>query len=179
MKGSCLMTLMVLVLLGSLGAGNVYCAEADQPFQIALFNPVQLRHEATGIVGIRLNLLYGKNVSVKGLDLGLVNHCTGGQSAGLQHGLVGYVEGDFSGWQDNMVCIAKGRLSGFQSGLYNEFGQGTGFQLGFVNRARDMRGFQLGLVNYTETMYGLQVGLLNIIDRKETLPVFVLVNWSF
>jgi hypothetical protein len=51
--------------------------------------------------------------------------------------------------------------------------------MGLVNRASDMRGFQLGLVNYTETMYGLQVGLVNIIQRKERLPVFVIVNWSF
>lgn len=34
-------------------------------------------------------------------------------------------------------------------------------------------------MNYTETMYGLQIGLVNIIHRKETLPVFVIANWSF
>jgi hypothetical protein len=37
----------------------------------------------------------------------------------------------------------------------------------------------VGLVNYTENMHGLQIGLVNIISNKESLPVFVLVNWSF
>jgi hypothetical protein len=179
MKRVFLMVSLGLILLCSLGARDGYPGEKEQPFQIALFNPVQWRAETAEIVGCRLNLIYGKNVSVKGLDVGLGNHCTGGTSVGLQYGLVGYVEGDFSGWQENMICMVKGTFTGYQSGLYNEFDRGTGFQMGVVNRTRDMTGFQLGLINYTETMYGLQIGLLNIIKRKETLPVFVIVNWSF
>jgi hypothetical protein len=170
---------LATMLLCSLGIEEGNGQTAEEPFQIAIFNPVQLRPENKGIVGLRLSLVYGKNVLVKGIDVGLVNHCSGGPSVGLQYGLVGFIEGDFSGWQDNAVSITRGTFTGYQSGIYNEAGNGTGFQMGLVNRARDMKGLQLGIVNYTETMYGLQVGLLNIIQRKEQLPVFVIVNWSF
>jgi len=163
----------------SFGGGDGWADEEGKPFQLALFHPLQIRDESASITAIRLNIIYGKNVSVTGLDLGIANHCTGGRSVGFQHGLLGFVEGDFIGWQDNAVSIICGGFTGFQSGFYNHCGRGEGFQMWFVNRANDMRGFQLGLVNYTETMYGLQVGLVNVIHRKERLPVFILVNWSF
>ena len=177
-KFSAAFVLAVLVIC-SLGIRNGVAGEEGKPFQLALFHPLQIRDEHASITALRLNLIYGKNVSVTGLDIGIANHCTGGRTLGLQHGLVGFVEGDFMGWQDNAISFVKGKFTGFQSGLYNHCGQGEGLQMGLVNRATDMRGFQLGLVNYTETMYGLQVGLVNIIERKETLPVFILVNWSF
>jgi hypothetical protein len=161
------------------GAETSLAQQEGKPFQLALFNPLQIRDEHASITALRLNLIYGKNVSVSGLDVGIANHCTGGLSLGLQYGLVGFIEGDFMGWQDNAISIVKGGFTGFQSGFFNHCGKGEGFQMGFVNRATDMRGFQLALVNYTETMYGLQIGLVNIIRRKETLPVFIIANWSF
>ena len=151
----------------------------ERPIQIALFHPVQIFAEDTSIRGLRVNVIYGRNVSVKGLDVGLVNHNTGGISKGLQWGLVGVVESDFAGWQNNLVNLVKGQFIGYQSGYYNDFDNGEAFQLGIVNKARDMKGFQLGLVNYTENMHGLQIGLLNIIKNKDKLPVFPIVNWSF
>jgi hypothetical protein len=177
-RGFSVLALLVLT-VGVLSTQSAHCDEGEEPLQLAIFNPVQLRSEDTGILGLRLNLIYGKNVSVKGLDLGLINHSTGGSSVGIQHGLVGYVEGDFLGWQDNAVSIVKGRFQGFQTGIYNEFDSGEGFQLGWVNKTRDMSGLQVGIVNFTESMYGLQVGLVNVIQRKERMPVMVLVNWSF
>jgi hypothetical protein len=178
MKKACMTFCLALITVSLLGVGEGY-GEAEKPFQLAIFHPLQLRDENTSIVALRVSLLYGRNVAVKGLDIGLVNHCTGGESLGLQYGLVGYVEGDFMGWQDNSVSIVKGRFSGVQTGIYNEIDNGVGLQMGWGNKARDMRGLQLGLVNYTETMHGLQIGLLNIIRQKETLPVFIFVNWSF
>ena len=172
-------SVIVFSIAFSLGAGDGFADQEGEPFQLALFHPLQIREESASITAIRLNIIYGRNVSVTGLDVGIANHCTGGQSLGLQYGLLGFVEGDFMGWQDNAVSIVYGGFTGFQSGLYNHCGRGEGFQMGFVNRATDMRGFQLSVVNYTETMYGLQVGLVNIIHRKERLPFFVLVNWSF
>jgi hypothetical protein len=171
--------LVAIMVTGMLGVGNGVAGEEGEPFQLAFFCPLQIRDEHTSITALRLDLIYGKNVSVTGLDIGIANHCTGGQTLGLQYGLVGLVEGDFMGWQDNAISIVYGAFTGFQSGFYNHCGRGEGFQMGIVNRATDMRGFQLGMVNYCETMYGLQVGLVNIIERKERLPVFVLVNWSF
>lgn len=172
-------SMLALLIAFSLGIRDGFADQEGKPLQLALFHPLQIREESASITAFRLNIIYGKNVSVTGLDLGIANHCTGGQSVGLQHGLIGFIEGDFMGWQDNAVSITMGSFTGFQSGFYNHCGRGEGFQMGFVNRATAMRGFQLGLVNYTETMYGLQVGLVNIIHRKERLPVFVIVNWSF
>ena len=45
-----------------------------------------------------------KNVAVRGLDVGVVNHSTGGVSKGLQYGLVGVTEGAFLGWQNNLLA---------------------------------------------------------------------------
>lgn len=140
------------------------CAQ-DKPIQVSLFTPVQIFPEETSISGVRLNLLYGRNASVTGLDLGLVNHTTAGESVGLQYGIVGLVETDFVGWQDNAVNIVQGHFEGFQWGI--------------VNHARSASGFQLGLVNYAGTMRGLQIGLVNIIRQNGAFPVFPIVNWSF
>ena len=168
-----------LLLAGTFIAGSARAQREDLPFQLALFNPVQVRPEDTSIFLLRVNLIYGKNVSVKGLDIGLANHCTGGVSKGLQWGIVGFIEGDFIGWQDHFVNIVGGTYTGFQSGFYNDLDNGEAVQFGFINRARSMSGFQLGFVNYTENMYGLQIGLINFIQDKDRFPVLPIVNWSF
>jgi hypothetical protein len=139
--------------------------EETKPIQLALLAPVQLFDEDTPISGIRLNLLYGRNTRVSGLDWGLVNHTTEGQSMGVQFGLVGIADDGFLGWQDNFVNITKGDFEGFQWGA--------------VNYANNGNGLQLGLVNYARTMKGLQIGLINIIKQGGQFPVFPIVNWSF
>ena len=130
-----------------------------------MFTPVQLFAEKNHIEGIRLTLLYGRNASVKGLDIGFVKHTTEGKSVGVQWGFINLVESDFVGWQANGVNITKGECEGFQ--------------LGPVNYAKKMNGVQVGLVNYAGTMKGLQIGLVNIIKKGGTFPVFPIVNWSF
>lgn len=137
----------------------------SRPIQLSLFTPVQIFPETAPIAGIRLNLLYGRSVSVQGLDIGLVNHTTTGHFKGVQWGLVGIADADFDGFQDNAVNIVKGRI--------------TGFQWGIVNHAVSASGFQLGFVNYAGTMHGLQIGLVNIIGQGGAFPVFPIVNWSF
>jgi hypothetical protein len=137
----------------------------DSPVQVALFNPIQLVSAQKSIMGIRWNIIYGKNASVTGLDIGMVNHTTSGTSVGVQFGLVGYNESNFTGWMDNSVNITKGKSKGVQ--------------LGFVNYARSMNGVQLGFVNYAGSMEGLQIGLVNVITQGGAFPVFPIVNWSF
>ncbi|HER44260.1 MAG TPA: hypothetical protein ENO08_07365, partial [Candidatus Eisenbacteria bacterium] len=143
--------IMTILCAGLLPAGRVSAQGADQPLQLALFNPVQIRPEDTSIFLLRVNLIYGKNVSVKGLDIGIANHCSGGVSKGLQWGIVGFIEGDFIGWQDHFVNMTKGTFTGLQTGFYNELDNGEAFQFGFINRARSVSGFQLGFINYTES----------------------------
>ena len=172
------LTLPVVLLVALLPAR--VRAQEEKPFQIAVFNPIQIYDEATPIVIFRLNLLYGKNAYVKGLDLGLVNHTTRGTTKGVQYGLVGYDEADFVGWQDNFVNVTQGRFQGYQSGLFNSVGGGEGFQLGLVNvNQGSFSGLQVSLVNVAEDLYGIQLGLVNIIKSKDKLPFFPIVNWKF
>lgn len=136
-----------------------------RPIQLSLVTPIQIFPETDPIAGLRLNLLYGRNVSVTGLDLGLVNHTTTGTSKGLQYGLVSIADSDFMGWQYSWVNVTQGRCEGLQ--------------WGFVNYTNEMSGLQLGFVNYARTMKGLQIGLVNIIKQGGQFPVFPIVNWSF
>jgi hypothetical protein len=175
----------LLFLLGAAALSIAFTSDggnaqtSEKFFQLAVVNPIQIRGEDEAINILRLNLIYGKNTYVQGIDIGLVNHNTSGVSIGWQYGLVGFVEADFTGWHDNFVNIVRGEFNGFQSGFYNEMGSGKAFQWGFINRAEYVSGFQLAIVNYTENMYGLQIGLINIIRQKEELPVLPIVNWSF
>jgi hypothetical protein len=82
----------------------------NRPIQVALVTPIQIFPEEDSISGIRLNLIYGRNGSVMGLDLGLVNHTTTGISKGVQFGFIGLVDSDFIGWQDNSVNVTKGKF---------------------------------------------------------------------
>ena len=59
-------------------------SQETKPIQLALFAPTQTVKENNSISGVRLSLIYGKNVQVRGVDIGLVAHNTGGQSMGVQ-----------------------------------------------------------------------------------------------
>ncbi|KAA3636628.1 MAG: hypothetical protein DWP97_02430 [Calditrichaeota bacterium] len=155
-----LLTLLIIIILAAASS-----AQEAKPIQVALLNPIQIFNENTEIAGVRINLLYGKNRSVSGLDWGLVNHTTTGVSKGLGWGFINLTEDSFVGWQDGFVNNVKGNFEGFQSG--------------FVNIAHNCSGFQLGIVNYAHNMNGLQIGLVNIIKQNGQFPVFPIVNWSF
>jgi len=175
---------MRMIAAALLGAIFLFpCLPADvgadeKPVQLALFDPAQVFPNDTSVRGVRLNLLYGYNQDMVGLDLGLVNR-TAGVTKGLQHGGVGLVESDFVGWQDNFVNVTKGSFQGLQSGAFNSVGSGEGVQFGVLNVADHVHGLQLGLLNVTNTLEGLQIGLLNVASGKESLPVLPIVNWSF
>jgi len=46
-------------------------------------------------------------------------HVTSAASAGVQFGLVGIVESDYTGWQAYFINITKDRFEGLQWGFYN------------------------------------------------------------
>ncbi|MEZ4416390.1 MAG: hypothetical protein R3E10_11650 [Gemmatimonadota bacterium] len=168
-----------LLALALLAGAPVASLAQEKPFEFALYSPIQARSETDAIQVFRFSLLYGRNVSVKGLDVGLVARNTGGISKGLQYALVGIVDGDFVGWQNNGVSITRGRYTGLQTGVYTEIAEGEAMQVGFVNRARNVSGFQLGLINVADNLYGVQIGLLNVISSKDAFGVLPLVNWKF
>jgi hypothetical protein len=139
-------------------------AKDTQPISLSLVTPIQIVPASQGIEGFRLNLLYGRNASLTGLDIGLANHVTG-RSLGVEWGLVGLADSDFTGLQWNVVTITQGHMEGAQ--------------LGFYNYAASVKGLQLGILNHAGRIEGIQIGLVNIIEKGGWLPVMVLVNGSF
>jgi hypothetical protein len=154
----------VLVLL-TIAVMHADVSAGEEPFQLSLFNPLQIRPEDTAIKYFRFNLLYGRNTSLTGLDIGLVNHLTAGESQALQWGFGNWVEADLKGMQ--------------WGGINATMGTFTGWQLGCVNYSGHTKGLMLGFVNYAESMYGLQIGLINIIKEGGMLPFFPIFNFSF
>ena len=162
MKSTLSAALLILLVIALVPADGL--AE-EKAVQLSLFNPLQIRPEDTSIKYFRFNLIYGKNTSLVGLDLGLVNHLTAGESKALQVGFANWVDADLKGLQYGCLNATKGTF--------------TGWQWGFVNYSGHTKGFMLGFVNYSETMYGLQIGLINIIKDGGMLPVFPIFNFSF
>lgn len=174
--GICSVCCFILLLVGLIPSDIK--AQDQKPIQISLIAPVQLYPVETSIKGLRINLIYGKNESVAGLDIGLINEA--GSFKGLQYGAVGITESEFVGWQNHFVNISNGSVQGAQTGLVNTSHETKGFQYGLVNHADMMNGVQLGIVNYARQMSrGLQVGFVNIITEGGRFPVFPVVNWSF
>jgi len=157
--------LACLLVVSVMAISTQVSAVENRPVQLSLFTPVQIFPEDYSITGVRFNLIYGRNVSVTGIDFGLINHTTSGTFTGIQWGLVGLSDSKFVGWQNNFANIVQGDFEGFQWGA--------------VNFARNASGFQLGIVNYAQTLYGLQIGVVNIIKQDGAFPVFPIVNWSF
>ncbi len=150
---------IVILMLPGMGAAQ------SKPINIALFNPIQIFPESNSITGLRINLIYGKNAAVTGLDWGLVNSVGSGGFTGVQWGFVDLCDGNFLGLQGGAINLTEQNVEGFQWGLYNSGAHVSGFQLGFVNNAGSMK--------------GLQIGLINIIKTGGFMPVFPIVNWSF
>jgi hypothetical protein len=137
----------------------------EQPIQLSLFTPLQIRPEDDSILYFRFNLIYGRNTSLKGLDLGLVNHLTAGESQSLQIALANWVDADLKGLQYGTLNVTKGNF--------------TGWQWGFVNYSGHAKGLMLGFINVADSMYGIQIGLVNVIKEGGMLPVFPIFNFSF
>ena len=57
------------------------------PFQLSLAHPAQIVKKEVAISGVRLNIFYGINQEVNGIDFGIANKTLGNQS-GMQYGLV-------------------------------------------------------------------------------------------
>jgi hypothetical protein len=144
---------------------NTEILAEEKPIQLSLFNPIQIVPEDQSVKGFRFNLIYGKNATVTGLDIGLVNMSTGLET-GVQWGAVSITDGGFVGWQANFASISKGNSVGVQWSSVN-------YHDGHFH------GLQVALVNYAATMRGIQIGFLNIIKEGGFLPIFPIFNFSF
>jgi len=168
----------IIVVSFSFLACSAYAVE-NTPFQLSLVNPIQIFPEETSVQGLRINLIYGVNKDVNGIDIGPVNRTTG-TTKGLQLGafpfggvnmtenLAGLQFGGFFGG----VNIASGEVTGLQiSGIYagiNNAGNLNGVQiagiLGGINRAENLRGIQISGfllgINLAKDTKGLQITTL-------------------
>ncbi len=123
------------------------------PFQIALIDPIQFFNRTTNIAGMRLNLMYGKNAEVWGLDVGLWS-----RSEWLNGLAVGVANqsSQLRGIQVGGANVALDDAIGLQAGVINGIGRdGTLVQLGVFNDSTA----PLGLSN---DIFGMQVGVLNM-----------------
>jgi hypothetical protein len=163
------LTLGSVVLADTAPAGNTAApastSDQSRPFQLALVAPAQLVPGDESIQGLRLNLIFGSNHNVSGVDIGLA-HETTGDFRGIAFGLVSFVRGEGRGLQfDGIYSDASKSMSGLQVGLFNHSGS--------------MHGVQIGLANFADDMTGIQIGLWNEIKNKEMWNVLPLFNCSF
>jgi hypothetical protein len=143
------------------------CRASAAPVQLSLWNPIQLFSDDSDITGIRLNLLYGNNRNICGLDIGLINqvarHCQGAQVAALLND---------TGFFNNQDVLS--RMTGCQLSLaMNSAGNINGLQAaGLANLVRaDMVGMQLGCLLGNVCMgdgHGVQLGPANITLKSIT-----------
>ena len=152
--------ILLAVTLGLLAGLPAYAQ--SKPIQLALLDPVQVFPNKESIGGLRISVLYGKNVDVTGLDLAFIAAHTTGKMVGVQSALVGMSDGGGAGIQYNFVTLDKGKF--------------TGIDLGFYNSQEHMVGLQWGFINTADKMTGLQLGLVNIIHHGGLLPFFVVFN---
>jgi hypothetical protein len=178
----------------SLGAPGKVRAEKPRryvPANLSLISPVELfPFERKAVVGVSVNLLYGKSAAVYGFEVGgLMNHETeafgGLQLAGLANwvagdvtgvqlsGAVNWVKGDCSAFQVSSVnyCARGGAL---QVGLFNAGGNGlSAMQLGAFGNVIDSAPFAIQIApfinNVVKDFRGFQLGFWNL--NGQTVPV--------
>ena len=174
-------------------------ARADVPFQFGFWAPdLQIADVTEDVRGLRIDIFYGENRNVSGVDLGIVNSTTGdfvgfgwapganlvdGSAVGVQWSWIySRTTGEFTGWQTAIVSRIGGYGScGLQTGwvTLNE-SDFTGAQIGLFNKAETLKGLQLGIVNYAERLDGgLQIGLVNYAANSDLYKVLPIVNWQF
>ena len=108
---------LFMVVMGVMVTSIVSDARADTvPYQLALIHPLQTSNSIHSVKGWRLNIFYGVNQNVSGLDVGLVNQ----------------VEGDQKGVQIGLFNTSF-KSSGIQIGLFNRTEYLNGLQIGILN----------------------------------------------
>ncbi len=121
------------------------------PIQIAICPPIQLVPDNWGVWGLRLDLPYGNNRDLYGIDAGIGNTVSD-KFAGIQVGGINSIAGlesHATGLQvAGIVNDSVGNMKGIQIGFWNQGGGFEGAQMGFINLARgDFDGVQMGAIN--------------------------------
>jgi hypothetical protein len=180
MAGSCISTVLSGTVILAIALLCSACSTTWTPIQIAVFNPAQLFPESTDVRGLRGSTLYGKNASLYGLDVGLMNEVEE-RVRGVQLASVANRAGELDGLGVGLANEVEERVRGVQlAGFVNFAGELAGVQLaGILNRSERVVGVQIGgLVNRAEALAGLQIGLLNF-NKSGPLPFFPIFNFGF
>jgi len=160
-----------------IGAFSAYAYDTT-PFQLGIWPPnYQIVTEDINVSGLKINLPFGGNDNVQGVDLGLAS--TAKDVSALQVNiLVNRAHEEFTGLQFAIVNQSGNSNGVTLGGLNVTEDKAKGIQAGVINSSMGMRGLQIGLINYTESMTGIQLGLINIITES-VVPVFPFINFCF
>ncbi|MBF0503838.1 MAG: hypothetical protein HQL14_01930 [Candidatus Omnitrophica bacterium] len=157
-------------------------AEQITQLEVSLFHPLQAYPDEYSVDGFRLDLIYGINEDLQGVDLGVVNTIKG-NAHGFELGAVNRVHEDFGGWQSGLFNEVGHDFKGFQLGLFANVARGscTGVQAAilFNDTEEDLRGIQFGIINTTGSLYGVQIGFFNFNDDDKYLGFFPFIHAAF
>lgn len=166
-------------------------ARSEALVGVSVYDPFQYPSRTRSITGVRLNVFYGLNRNLTGLDLGVLSPITlntlDGRLTGMQSGFYNQIGKDGLGFQWAAMNYAKQSFTGVQLGVGNITARSVdGMQVGFINRAGTLRGVQIGAFNYTADLTGLQIGFSNLRGRPRggepgsaPFRFFPVVNWAF
>ena len=169
-------TLVALMMMASASAAE----DKEVPFLFSIIAPMAIPMDADNVNGLRLNLIYGSNKNVAGVDFGLIQQITGKGDGtqigalniaesmdGPQFGIIGNTAKDIYGPQIAVGGNNADKITGAQlSILFNYAAELGELQFGIINRTLKLGGVQVGLFNFADKSGGTQVGLLNFANGK-------------
>ncbi len=191
--------IVTAVIISILFSGTVFAQETNTeinsigyaPFQLSIFSPIVFPPAEDNIEGFRLNLIYGKNEYVSGIDIGVIQHTTQ-NSEGFQLGIFNWGK-TMNGLQLSMVGNKTEKNNGVQiSTGFNLSTESNGLQIApMLNFAKTINGQQITfgancageingpqisiLLNKAYTVIGPQLGILNI-SKKEVRTQIGIIN---
>lgn len=165
-------------------------AFAETGFQFAV--PGANLPDDPDVSGMRFSLLYGKNQSMSGLDLGLlsmsetskmsglamvagVHKVTGEMSSGVAFSLMNYHTGMDSGVNGAFVNVLNEAGGAFNTGFFIIAKGATLVDLGGINISNSSK-VQIGFINVTQELETFQFGFLNM-AKNGFLPIFPIFNF--
>lgn len=155
----------IVILISTLS----YSQSDHKPFQLSLWNTVQIVPQELSVHGFRLSL-FGENENMNGFDMGIVNKTNGSQK-GAQFGIWNQTEYEFTGFRAGFVNFSGGEFKGFERGFVNVLdNNGKGWVAGGVNVANDdFSGLLSGIFNiqFADKMNGALIGAVNIIKESK------------
>jgi len=163
----------IFIVFWFLAGFSTALSQKAKPVQVSLFNPLQIVKKDYSIHGVRLNLFYGVNEDMNGVDAGFINQ-TNGTQRGAQWGIVNIGKENFYGFRYGWINLLDYHFHGLSTGGINiNKGNADGWISGAVNVVLGkVQGVLSGGINVMQGDYfsGLQLGAINIIDPDKIQP---------